>query len=94
MAIMKVESYGTDEQTKKVIVALKNLEHKRRSIEGLAKETGLSKDKVSKALLWLSANKLGVMLEREKGISRFFQRETWSLTPKGIKVFEQVRGSE
>jgi hypothetical protein len=80
---LKVEAYGTDDETKKVIFALKNPNYTWRYVSGLAEESGQTEVRVQKALEWLAENQLGRKSKGKKG-------EIWSLTQKGREVFEKL----
>jgi len=80
---LKFEAYGTDEQARSVIAALKNQKYTWRYVKGLTEESRQPKDQVLKTLEWLELNSLAKKSKSLKG-------DVWSLTQRGREVFAKL----
>jgi hypothetical protein len=78
---LTVEAYGTDENAKLAINALKNPKYTWRYLGGIVKDSGLPKSEVLKTLNWLIENNFGKVSDGEHG-------RLWALSAKGREVFK------
>jgi len=84
---MKLEAYGTDEGTKKVIKALGAKKYTWRYFGGIRSESELPEGAVHRALDWLIANGLAITMSGQGG-------QFWGLTTKGRNTFAKLLGDE
>jgi len=80
------EAYGSDEKSGKVIKALLNERYTWRYLEGISKESGLSREESLEILNWLYYNQLATQIVSDSG-------KLWSLTAKGRNVFAASYGA-
>jgi predicted transcriptional regulator len=80
---LKIESYGTDENTALVIKSIKYSDNGFINFGDIVNETNLSLKFINKALDWLVINKLATESRGRRG-------KTYELTPKGKDVFKSI----
>jgi hypothetical protein len=76
VSFLKVRAFSFDDNAKKVLKALGG-KYTWRTLRGIAKETGMTKEDVLNSLNWLSSN--GLVETGEKG--------RWALTSEGRSIF-------
>lgn len=80
---LKIEGYGTDQKTDKVIKAIGSSKYTFRTISGIIKDTQLQIIDVENAINWLITNGLAV---ESTGIGG----SVYSLTPKAHDIFASL----
>jgi len=81
--LMRIEAYGTDEDTKLVIKSIGTAENGFINFGEIANDTNLPLKTINKALDWLVINKLVTENKARKG-------KVYELTPKGRDAFKSI----
>ena len=84
---MPEKSYGTDSETNQVIKSLGSEKYTWRYLGGIAQETNLPREVITKSLDWLVANKLAAEEQGNKG-------KIWGLSSEGRLLLSAIVSTE
>jgi predicted transcriptional regulator len=84
--IFSLKSYGLDENTRQVVNALGNSKYTWRTLSGIAKESGLSKNAIKESVNWLMLN--GLVIQAGSKIYA-----NWGLSEDGRNLYNHISAS-